>query len=506
MLGEVNEKLKKNELLKLSLIVLAGLILRIYISNIFYGQSSDEFFNVFATRNTFESHFRIYPHLFMWFYYFISASLLFIIKDAFLAAKIITIFFGLASVPIIYLVTRKIFNEKVALLSSVLLIINPEFTVISSVPLREPVYTFFIFLSLYFAINNKIFLGGFSVGMSFLTRMEGLLIGMPYYIIALFMQETKKKMLKILIVAILFILFILFMNLWIHKPFIYLTETFIGQGIDDPEMFVFVHNTPFQLIPRVYHALSKILKYLFTLLGPNILFLVIGTYLLCKKKIKDSVSAKTFTICYIFHLMFWVTYIFRFGKLPWHFHRYLYPLIPFGTAVLSYGFFKSYEINKIRRYLRLLFIFNIIASYFIYYHNAGKTYLSISASNKELLKAGFWIEQNIPQNAEYKILGDGITIFYLSRYPNKFKIIRWDDILSYSAKPMELDALFNFIKQNNIKYLVWQNDNLSAGQLVPYLISFKEIENKRGKLLPLQKFEKSTFKALIYKFEDKTIN
>jgi len=493
---------RKKEYLVLALIIFATLALRIYLSKIFFGQSSDEFCNIYLTRMTFESGFRAYPHLFMWLYYFISALLLFIIKDSFIAAKIVTLSFGIALIGIVYLVAKKIFGKKIAFLSLGLLIINPEFNLIASVPLREPVYTFFIFLSLILSMNNRIFLGALSVGLSFLTRMEGLIIGMPYYIAALLVQKIKRKLLKISIVFLMFILFVLFMNLWISRPFIYLTDTFRNQGIEDPEVVKFAYSGLYQLVLRIFNSIFTFMKYLFNLIGPNIIFLIIGTFFLFKDKNKAYSGSKVFKICYILHLLFWIAYIFIFKKIIFDFHRYLYPLIPFAMIILSYAFFKLYENIRLKHTLIFLLVFNLISGYFVYYRNVGKRYIEVSRANKELLKASLWIERNIPQDTKYKILADGVPYFYLYRHSNRFNTATWAVLYNEKHGHFNIYDLIAYIKQNNIEYVIWQNDNLAAQPLTEYFEGFREITIESARFVPLAEFGRYGMKALIYRFEE----
>lgn len=489
----------KNEFMLLFIIIIAALVSRIYISSIFYGQSSDEFANIFLVRSTFDSGFRGYPHLFMWFYYFMSGLLLFIINDALLAPKIVTILFGTASIFLAYSVAKKLFGEKEALLSCFLLAINPEFTIISSAPLREPVYTFFILLSVLLLINNRIFSGAFSVGMAFLTRMEGLLIGMPYYIIAGLNQKTKKKTLKISIILTIFVLFILFMNLWVSEPFLYLTDTFKNQIYEQPKNTLFFYEGLIPLIVRIYKSLSIFLGYSFALIGPNIIFLGLGAYFLFKDR-KNSFIYRVFMLCLASHMIFWLGYIFVFKRLVSDYLRYLYPLAPFFMIMVSYGFFRLYQIKRLRPLIIAALIFNIISSYPVYYRNNGERYFLTSSSNQELIKASLWIQKNIPQGGEFTILADGAPCFYLYRYPHQYNIYMWWRLHNKLRGPMDLDSLFSFMKENKVKYVVWQNDNLCSVTVAPYLENFQEIEKPSGRLMPLKKFEGQFLKALIYEF------
>jgi hypothetical protein len=492
----------KREIWIVSVIILLALSLRVYLSFNSYCTSSDEYCNIWLTRNTFESGFKNYSHVFMWLYFFISALLLFILNDALLTTKIVTIFFGTFLLVIAYLVSKRIFGRKVALLASFLLLINPEFALVSSVPLREPVYAFFVFLSLLFASQQRIFCGAFSVAFAFLTRMEGLLIDMPYYLAAVYSQSVSKKHLKLLIVVMVFVLAVLFMNHWVSRPFGYLTDTFGLHAVEDPQMFIFEYSTPLQTASRIWQVVIKLSQYLLTLIGPNIFFLACGLYFLLKDKIKECRTARIFAICFLAHFLFWVIYIFIFGKVLWDNYRYLYPLIPLGIIVCSYGFFKMYEIRIIRYPVIALLIANVILGYFLYYHNYGKRYLEINESNKSLVMASDWIKCGILRDKAQNILIDGAAFFYLSRYPeNLDNTIRWEELKTKLKSNNSVDSLFGFMEQNNIKYVVWQNDNDCSVAIAPYLDKFITVKNSSGVLVPIRKFDGPVFRALIYEFK-----
>src|SRR3989338_4224991 len=196
----------RGEYLILSIIFVLAVIVRIYISTIFFGTSAEGYANIFLTRNVFESGFISYPDRYMLLFYFLSASLLFIINDAFWATMIVTTLFGAGSLLIIYLLAKKIFDRRIASLLLLLLFLHPEFTIISSMPLKEPVYTFFVFLGILFLINNQFMNGATAVGLSFLTRMEALWINMPAYIVS---TLTIKKYRPLICIAAIFILTVL---------------------------------------------------------------------------------------------------------------------------------------------------------------------------------------------------------------------------------------------------------------------------------------------------------
>lgn len=482
---------KRAEYLILFGILISALIVRIYISAIFYCTSPDEFANIFLARNTFESGFKAYPRLFMWFYYFISALLIHIVKDAFLATKLVTIIFGTASIALVYVIARRIFDKKIALLSSFLLFVNPEFTMISSTPLREPVYTFFILLAMLLLINKHTIGGAISIGMSFLTRAEGLLIGMPTYIVNILFVVRRKRVIWTLFVILIFMLFILFMNLWLEKPFVYLTQSLEHTGA----VIGYAGNAP--PLYKLFKANINMFRYLFGVIGLNIVFFLIGIYFFIKDKVDKNIKIIILTF-FISHILFWLIYLYRFKLFPADYHRYLYPTIPFLVIFAAYGFHKLEQISMLKKIVISALIFNIVGGFIIYYFSNGRRYFNESHYNEWQVMASYWVEKNISQTTENKILADGIPFFYLFHAHNRYNLLKFETFITELGK--EPEDLLSFISKNNIKYVIWTDEDRFCRKGAPYLGNAKEIRSEIGALKPIKMWKAGKFSCLIYKY------
>lgn len=496
---EKQRRLFFNEVEAIGWILFFSLVIKIYISSVFAGQSSDEFANIFITREVFTSGLKDYPELFMWFYYFISAMLLPFINDAFITTTIVSITFSTASMLILYLIAKKLFSKKIAFLTSFLLFLNPEFNLIGSVPLKESVYTFFILISLLMLIYRHVIIGALMIGMAFLTRMEGLLIGMPLYLANIFNLFSGKKLFKILfLVLLIFFLFIWFMNIWLPRPFEYLRGTWEVHLTGQRQQSILQVSSLKLIILRLIQSIIKLWGYLFDLFGPNIIFIFPGLFILfCTSEEKED--KRSLFLYVIFLIGFWFIYIFIFGGLIFNFHRYLYSAIPFIILLIALGFVRIYKIKRFSLAILFLFIFNLIANYLIYYHNVGKQYLFISAANKNLIAASQWIESNLKLDSKHKLFIDGIPGFnlYRKRYP--YNIVRWDEFREKLAVG-DPEGLLKFLKKENIKYVVWSDDNFTAVTIAPYLKMGKEIDSHYGKLIPVREWKKNPFKAIVFEF------
>ncbi len=90
--------------------------------------------------------------------------------DVILFGRIIVILCGLGSIYLIYLITRKIFDEKIALLSALLFSLSATFIRFNNILFTGIVSGFFVLLGLYYFFEKKHFVSGLWLGIAFMTR------------------------------------------------------------------------------------------------------------------------------------------------------------------------------------------------------------------------------------------------------------------------------------------------------------------------------------------------
>lgn len=477
---------RKYEYACLFIVFCLGLAVRFYISTVFYGTSGDEYANIYLTRNTFNSGFIHYPDQFMWFYYFLSASLLFILKNAFIATKIVTISFGSASIIVIYLLVKKIFDKKIAILTTFLLFIHPEFLIISSTPLREPVYAFFVFLAILLLVNDWIVTGIIAVSMAFMTRMEALWINMPAYIGGII---AKKKYIMILFAVVAFAFSVISMNMVGNEPFGYIKEIIEEQNEVHPLDFLNAGSLFYRV---VILPVLKILQYIFALVGVNIIFAMIGAYYLIKDIWKNK-EALIFSIFFIFNLFFWFLYIVLYKGVVNENYRYLYILIPFILTLISTGFINIYIKVSVKRKAEVVFLFVLflMTSYPVYFLLHGKEYIMRSICNKSIVETTEWVEDNILSVPGTRVLTYGIPFFYMNRLGQEYELVKLYDVAGDKNLKKELrnnyNELLSYIDKNGIDFIVWSKNDITCRDVLPYLEEGSMLENSLGRLTPIKR-------------------
>ena len=86
------------------------------------------------------------------------------------SAEIIVLLFALASICLTYLIGKKVFNQKTAVLSSLLLAITPVFFIQSSYILTEVPSTLFVLLAIYLFLESRQALSGVCCALAFMLK------------------------------------------------------------------------------------------------------------------------------------------------------------------------------------------------------------------------------------------------------------------------------------------------------------------------------------------------
>lgn len=203
-------------------------------------------------------------------------------------------------IVVYYLFAQKYFNKKVALLSSILLSLDPIFIANSKLIMNDMFLAFFMFFSIssYILIKNErlsVLLASMGLAASFLTKPQGILL-LPIFFLQIFINHKRKKS-ELRKFVITFLLFFAFVSLfwpasWSNPifaiPEYLLRQTMlIGKGINNYFLGNITNNPPF------YYYLFQLL----TRLPP---FIILGfifypfVFTKDKSKIKSSLTIAVF--------------------------------------------------------------------------------------------------------------------------------------------------------------------------------------------------------------------
>jgi len=145
--------MRTNEKVDLALLLLVSLLLSIYLFSRTYVISLDGAFQYIPLAKDFASGFygKALSHNQQPLYSFIIALLSRWVPDFELAGKLVSSFFGILMIFPVYFLGKRIFDERIAFLSSLLLAIHPYIRRFSADVLKESTYLFFLATALWFA-------------------------------------------------------------------------------------------------------------------------------------------------------------------------------------------------------------------------------------------------------------------------------------------------------------------------------------------------------------------
>lgn len=118
--------------------------------------------------------------------------------DAVLAGRILEILFGSLCILMTFLIGRKLFDEKTALLGSLFLAVSPAFFFFDGIMLTEIVSAFFALSAVYLLMSRKYYTAGLLFGIAFMTRFLQLLAFMAVvFIIITYDKKNIKNIIRL---------------------------------------------------------------------------------------------------------------------------------------------------------------------------------------------------------------------------------------------------------------------------------------------------------------------
>lgn len=338
------------------------------------------------------------------------------------AVKFISPFFGIGSLLLSFAIIKKLFDSKIAFYSIVFLAFIPIFMDYSIFSYVESTLVFFVVLSLYFVINDRIVLGGIAIGLSVLVKYNGVFMLPALVYLIYFMNPEKRVFYKKS--AVLVLLAFIIPSPWFIRNWLLLGNpvwpflNFIFQGysassykglqlsnIVDPDLAIFTYLGFFGVPDGKYEALKFFeIHYLnillpLWLLGTFIFFmpLVIGFFRIINRK-RINPKTKNFlafwVIAYIFLLLL---YVMNAGFAV---SRMILPAFPAIAVLWAFGYEKLSS-SKYRKLAAFFFFIVIIGLVF-----TETVKITLASREWEKYKDDFdWVRQNTPKDSIFMANG-----------------------------------------------------------------------------------------------------
>ncbi len=366
--------------------------------------------------------------------------------------KILGLMFSLGCIYLVYLIGKRAFNEKVALLSVFFVAFNPVFLFYSSSTLTGIPSLFFSLLSIYLFVKNRYFLSGLFVSLSCMTRFLQLFILIPFIFI-LYKKRRLKKMINFSYGFLIILVPYLILNIFLYKNPIYpfLLQMFMSKYTG------WVFNEPLSF-------------YFINLFKDNflVLFAIIGTVIIFRQKdYKKSIILG----------VFWLFFVF-FNLIKHKEMRFILVFLPYMCLVMSYGIFKS--LNLVRKRKKLFYLVVIIAGIVLLVQISSQIKVPMYKEYREFIdyvekddvKEGIWIS-----NPVFIVNSDK----------------KADELIYYPLyNPKRIDLLKGeLVKANHILIVTCD--------ILPCPVADKSCYDETGRFLEIMKKD---FEAFYYKKED----
>ncbi|MEM5879099.1 MAG: glycosyltransferase family 39 protein [Candidatus Aenigmatarchaeota archaeon] len=329
--------------------------------------------------------------------------------------KFLTPFIAMVTGIAIYLLVKRLFDEKVGLISAIIAITIPSFVTYSVLFYTDVLFTFFTALALLLFLtaekeNNKkyFWLSAVFAALAFLTKIPGVAFYVFYGIVALYELikfkkplETIKKYLPIVAILLLVPLGFFIRNYYYFHTPVCNRIPYIGM-FDISGCAINEFKNQYEFAGRVEQTGAEasvyqigIISYLDFAYGSLWLVVlgIIGGFLILLGE-KDNFSIQMFLFLFLFFLLFPVV-VGRAEDTA----RYTLGWVPLFSLLAGVWYSKAYELlEKNQKYLGLIvFLFVFLLSYM---NASGKlaTMARVKQFSPTFFEACDWVKTNLPEN------------------------------------------------------------------------------------------------------------
>jgi 4-amino-4-deoxy-L-arabinose transferase-like glycosyltransferase len=306
------------------------------------------------------------------------------------AARFPNMFFSLLIIHAVYIVTKKMFNSKIALFAAFFAAINPYFIIWGGGVVNDVIMITFMLYAIYFCLKAVDFeyekrncafrkrnglrnwiLCGMFIGLAGLIKPPGLIVSLFVAFIVFYRLGWRslfgKKFLILILIAV-FLTLTYFGQGWIGK-YILPQTGLISQELGD-SIYSNVYHwfgsalTHYEAGDQTWRELGGWTYYLGVLseqLGGNIAIIFAFFGLIFLSRFKDDSSKKNMVL-----ILFYITLVFIiFVLLDNKNQRYTMPYIPFLIILMSFGFYSFIKFVKVSKRTEIVLVILLMVSFLI---------------------------------------------------------------------------------------------------------------------------------------------
>jgi len=216
------EKILKKPVISLGILLVIGIILRVHFTNWDIAPFAPDAFVFMIEGISFSNgDFSYFSTRFFWPLFLSFFFIFFNFEDNlgyFNLMRIITILISVASVPVIYYISKHYVDKKYAICASAIFALEPNIIENSLFAITEPLFILLGLLSIYFLIqkNNKFILLSFLfAGLSFDTRLNGIVLIFLVLIFCFLKLRTKEISVKNFTLGIIILIIVIFPHIYL---------------------------------------------------------------------------------------------------------------------------------------------------------------------------------------------------------------------------------------------------------------------------------------------------
>jgi|TARA_Y100000310_G_scaffold336415_1_gene420892 4-amino-4-deoxy-L-arabinose transferase-like glycosyltransferase len=407
------------------------------------------------------------------------------------AVKFVSPIFGILSLIFTFLVVKKLVNSKIAFYSILFLAFIPIFIGYSVLSYVESTLIFFVILSVYFLINDKIILAGIAAGLSILAKYNGVFI-IPVLLYIVYKKYSKKQFYKNgLIIAILPLIVA---SPWLIRNWILLGNpiwpflNFIFNGYESMSygslnfsnlfhygLLLFTYLGIFGVPDGNFHLFSTFkLPYSEVLLP----IWLVGTFIFIiplivgffnksqkNKNIKNNLRTLIIGALAIWIISYLILFLLYVPNVGWAVSRIILPAFPALAVFWAFGYEKlnNSKLSKLFVILITLIIAGFIFTEFVKF--------GFAANQWNFYKEDFdWVKSNTPQKSIFLVSGQCIpyniqrtSLFSTDENLNKADYIWVNQNFKLDKRSVLDESSLNSIESENYKEVY---SNKKTGTLI----------------------------------------
>lgn len=460
----MNLEFSSKELFLIALLILGVTFLYLAQTTGFLGE--DEASYISSAREFAKGQYNIinefgYPNVLSPLYPLLISFFSFLSSNFLMLAKSISIIFGLLTILVLYLITRK-FSIFAGFASMALILAIPYFTHFMFLSYVEIPIAFFSILCLYLflsldSIKKSIFLGVI-LGLSAYVKPSGIFLTVAFFLYSFinFILKKNKEFFKLTFISS--IVAFLVISPWIIRNVYLFNYPFI-EGLD------YLFSAPKEFIPawlsnEVTASISPATDYMQVFGLFSLFFMITGfVYYFNTKQAKEKnvIEIAGFTSALFF--MFYIVRAYLGGIEP----RYLSIIFP--QLALIGGIFIG-DLNKKlilkNKYLSVITIILIFYGLFLSYQVALSTSQSVRYPD-DYIEVLTWIKQNTPQNSVVFTTYGGSVSMFAERKRVWNSLEEFPTIMTTQNSTYIHDTL----KKYNVTHILIWKDVIAQNYIVP---------------------------------------